>query len=307
MRARGLGFVFQSKYKDGGIVKTATTWSIRYRAGKRQITESSGSDNRRDAEKLLKLRLEEIKTKPPIGRKLKFEDLEKTLVNDYTANSRKSLKRIKEALAHLAGYFADYDVEDIDRAAIIAYRASRQAGPGTINREVAALKAAMKLADVQVPRIKMLKEPEARSGFFSRSEVEQLASELPLYFKGVLRFAYITGWRAREITTRRWDHVDFINGWVRLEPGETKNGGGREFPITPELREVLEAQRERCDAIEVKSKVPVRYVFPYDDGRGPIGQYDSIWRRACRLAGLEGKLLHDCRRSAVRNLERAGV
>jgi hypothetical protein len=40
---------------------------------------------------------------------------------------------------------------------------------------------------------------------------------------------------------------------------------------------------------------------------GKIGQYSGMWRRACKRAGLEGKLLHDCRRTAVRNLERAGV
>ncbi len=31
------------------------------------------------------------------------------------------------------------------------------------------------------------------------------------------------------------------------------------------------------------------------------------WQRACRAAGLPGRLLHDFRRTAVRNLIRAGV
>ena len=39
----------------------------------------------------------------------------------------------------------------------------------------------------------------------------------------------------------------------------------------------------------------------------PIGDWRQRWHRACRLAGLPGKHLHDCRRTAARNLIRAGV
>jgi hypothetical protein len=40
-----------------------------------------------------------------------------------------------------------------------------------------------------------------------------------------------------------------LNGWMRLEPGQSKNSEGRMFPLFPELRAVLEAQRERvCES-----------------------------------------------------------
>jgi integrase len=45
-------------------------------------------------------------------------------------------------------------------------------------------------------------------------------------------------------------------------------------------------------------------------GRGegnPILAYDDEWARARAAAGLTGALVHDFRRTAVRNLERAGV
>jgi len=33
-------------------------------------------------------------------------------------------------------------------------------------------------------------------------------------------------------------HVGFQSGWLRLEPAETKNAEGRQFPLTPALRAV---------------------------------------------------------------------
>jgi integrase len=39
----------------------------------------------------------------------------------------------------------------------------------------------------------------------------------------------------------------------------------------------------------------------------PVGRFDKVWRKACQEAGVPGRLVHDFRRSAVRNMTRAGV
>ena len=106
--------------------------------------------------------------------------------------------------------------------------------------------------------------------------------------------------------TRQSRHVNFANGWLRLDPGESKNGEGREFPFTPELRSVLQEQREVVKAIERKHSCVIPWVFVHADGRR-IKDFRGAWANACKDAGVPGRLVHDFRRTAVRNLERAGV
>ena len=95
-------------------------------------------------------------------------------------------------------------------------------------------------------------------------------------------------------------------GWLRLDPGESKNGEGREFPFTPDMRSVLEAQREIVRTIEREQACVIPWVFVQADG-SRIKDFRGAWAKACKDAGVPGRLVHDFRRTAVRNLERAGV
>ena len=78
------------------------------------------------------------------------------------------------------------------------------------------------------------------------------------------------------------------------------------FPFTPELRALLEAQRDRIRDFERTTGQIVPWVFVHPDGTR-IKNFRYAWAKACRTAGVPGRLAHDFRRTAVRNLERAGV
>jgi integrase len=129
--------------------------------------------------------------------------------------------------------------------------------------------------------------------------------QLPEEVRPIVHVLYLTGWRVNEVASRERRHLDMSAGWLRLEPGETKTGEGRMFPLIPELREVLTRQLERTRALELKTGRIVKRLF-HRNGK-PIRTFRHAWRAACRRAGLPGKLRHQFRRTAVRNLERAGV
>jgi integrase len=211
--------------------------------------------------------------------------------------------------------FAARRAQSVTAAEVRTYvdaRLAAEAAHGTVNRELAALKRAYTVGItgqriLTRPPIRLLAEDNVRQGFFEREEFEAVRALLPPHLHAVVEFMYLTGWRSKsEVLPLTWAQVDFAAGTVRLEPGSTKNRKGRTFVMTQALRACLEGARERVHAIERSQGRIIPQVFTHDDGR-PIRYFYKTWRTACRRAGLPGKIPHDFRRTAVRNLERAGV
>ena len=110
------------------------------------------------------------------------------------------------------------------------------------------------------------------------------------------RFAYHTGWRKTEILTLEWR--DIHGDVIRLRSEIAKNKDGRVLVIVGELANILaRRQAERVESCP--------YVF-HREGRR-IKHYNRAWHTARQKAGLPGKIMHDTRRTAVRNMDRAGV
>ncbi len=264
MKARGFGGVYHPTYKDKktGKLKQSSIWWIQYYIrGKRKL-ENSHSRNRSDALKLLKKRLGEIVEGKLIVlaiERIRFNDLAEMVINDYKINGRRSLIRAERSVSRLNDFFSLDRAMEItsDRiTAYVAFRQSQGAANATINRELAALRRMFRLGKragriSEVPYISLLQEDNVRKGFFEWDQVEAVVCHLPDDLKPVAEVSYITGWRVHsEILTRQWSHVDFKGGWLRLEPGETKNRKGRNFAMTKRLRVVLQRQRERTTVLE---------------------------------------------------------
>lgn len=301
-----------------GVFLRGSVWWIRYRFNGKQQFESSKSNDVRVANELLSRKRAEIKLGQCLGPdagKTTFNDLVTMIRNDYKLNGRKSSDRVDLAVKQLRSFFGFDKARNITSDRIAAYvkqRLEDEAARATIRYELAVLRRMFTLGVqsekvARAPHIPSVFVENARQGFFEAAEFEKVAQKLDEPLRAFARFLYLTGWRAGEAMSLTWSGVDFEAGVLRLEPGTTKNGEGRNFPFTPHpaLTELLNAQREYTKAIEREKKRIVTAVF-HRAGE-PIRSYAKAWNSACEAVGLKGRLVHDLRRTAVRNLERAGV
>jgi integrase len=156
-----------------------------------------------------------------------------------------------------------------------------------------------------VPKIPKLQEHNVRVGFFDEAMLEAIRARLSPPLQAVVTFACVTGWRIpSEVLPLKWRQVDRTKEEIRLDPGTTKNQAGPVFPFTNTLRTVLAVQWAEHETLAAQGTI-CPYVF-HRRGRR-IKDFRGAWTKACLTAGLPGRIPHDFRRSAVRNMERAGL
>jgi integrase len=250
----------------------------------------------------------------PSQGKLRWEAAADDVLNDYQVNGRKTHAHTKRRIdLHLTPYFRGRRMTDITTADLRAFTKQRLddgAAPAEVNRELAIIKRAYSLAIKAGrlharPHIPMLAEHNVRRGFLEPAQFAAVKGHLPDAVRPLLEFAYLTGWRlASEVMPLEWRNVDWQGRVVRLDPGTTKSGEGRSFPFTLALERLLKAQEGEYSRLKQAGRI-VPHVF-HRNGK-PIRHVRKAWENACTAAGIPGRLLHDMRRSAVRNLERDGV
>ena len=234
-------------------------------------------------------------------------------VRTYIAQRQSAAEIVKKA----------YTIKRKDGTAITVpeqRRSATGASNAEINRELTILKRMFTLA-LQAgklfhrPHVPMLEERNTRKGFFELEMLQGVLAQLPESLRPVIEFAYITGWRIpSEVLTLEWRQVDFKAGEVRLDPETTKNREGRVFPMTDDLRALLEARHAEHQRLKLKGQiVPNVFFRMVATKRGgpkeprPIRAFTKAWATACHAAGCPGRIPHDLRRTAVRNMIRRGV
>ena len=137
------------------------------------------------------------------------------------------------------------------------------------------------------PYIPLLKESNARTGFFELDQFQSVVSHLPDPIRPVVKFAYVTGWRIpREVLTLQWRQVDFGSGQIRLDPGTTKNGEGRVFLMTAALRRGARGAARRAGPAATGTRVTVPLRFS-PERRANHGVHEGVENclRQGRLSG----------------------
>jgi integrase len=282
----------------------------------------------------------------PRVEKTTFEDAVKAMREDFANSGKKSGDDVERRIRlHLRPVFGGRRLVSITATDVRSYTTKRLAdtivvrkaqlndngeiiepeqrkpvSPAQVNRELQTLKRLLSMAveDGKLaarPHIAMLRENNVRTGFFEVAQYRAVLKQLPAEIRPVIEFAYITGWRiASEVVKLEWRNLDLNAGEVRLDAGSTKNDAGRVFPMTTALHAMLKTQHVRHLALKKAGQFePWVFWRMVAKKRGgpkrplPILSFSKAWHAACVAAGCPGKIPHDFRRTAVRNLVRAGV
>ncbi len=153
----------------------------------------------------------------------------------------------------------------------------------------------------RAPHIPGLEETNVRQGFLEYEDYRKVLGELPSHLKAAFVVGYHVGVRIGELRKIRWAQVDLMAREIKLETGKTKNKKPRTLPIYGDMIAWLSMQRTEHEA-----KWP-DCPLVFHRYKKPLGSHLKGWLEAVKTAGFPGLRFHDLRRSAIRNMERAGI
>lgn len=266
-------------------------------------------------------------------KKLRYADLRAALLQNYVEKGNKSLQVMEDGTETIWGLkaldeFMDYkpavegseepEKPGLSVAQITTEKArefsKRRLAEGvandTINGSLALLRRMLFVAredgKIQtVPKIRLLKPGSPRKGFLPLDQFEKVLSNLPNNLKPLITFLYYCGVRLGEAKQIEWPQVHLDEALIRLEGDQTKNEEARTVPLPDVLVKMLKKTPKAAQQGKVFDVTNLR----------------KQWHKACVRAGLgtltkvegkadpryDGLIIHDLRRSAIKNLMKAGV
>ena len=307
----------------GHVFKQGNGWGVRWRqldpaTGKRKLMQQGGFRTRALANHWLRDKLDELQM---AGTSYRPEMTVSELIEQYRLQRpRKSQAReqsIKSHIKKIGAQFGGVRLNALDVGAIGAWRNTLPVGSawdvittfrmllnfahraGYLTRDIA------KLIDNPPPPRQVRAK---RAAFDSIEEIEAIADELPVDYRGAVLFLHATGMRPGEMIPLERRDVDFASGWIMLVRAqglreETKGKKGaipRRVPLWPDARRAIELAPQRLDS---------PYLFPAPDGQKiRLKTLEATWRRAVFAAGIEPfRELYDLRHTHISWAIRAGV
>jgi integrase len=302
-----------SSYGSGTIFKRGDIWYVSFWADGRQIQKSSGSRRRQDA---LQLRDQLLGKKArgemgdAVSARVTCGELLDDLLEYAESNIKASTAHIWKLVieANIRPFFGHLKAAALTTEKLKEFRRKRSSegrSDATSNRELSILRTALNRGRkctppkvVTIPYFPMVAETNTRQGFLTDEQYVKLRDALPDYLKPLFITAYSVGVRVGELQAIEWRQVDWNQGFITLDSEHTKNGYARAVPILDgDMRDWLAWSKKNAEGGD--------RVF-HNEG-APIKEFRGAWRKACELAGIPDLKFHDLRRTAVRNMRRAGV
>jgi integrase len=233
--------------------------------------------------------------------------------------------------------FGKHRASQVNTSDVEAYKDSRKAegaSNATINRELALLRRAFHLGREngkieRMPNFKLLAEAKPREGFLTSDRYARLSKACRERGTWLLTFFEVAAQlanRRSELLNLKVSDCDFLGNCLTFR--ETKNGETRRVPMTASVKTLLQ--------VMCTNKKADDYVFTYSDGTH-VTDLRKDWQAVCvavgegsyicrkckepwtgakcdkcgehdlHYRGYRGLLVHDLRRTGVRNMVRRGV
>jgi len=281
-------------------------WSYFYRDGIRH-QYSTGTSNRRQAETIEAKLKEEVNNQRfqivQIDPNLKLAEL----AARFIANGPVRPHHLYH-LKFLLPFFSEFPASRITKSLAEEFRRRRQAHglervtkDATVNRDLSVLRHILYWAvDEQLihanplARMKMARERRTRRQVLSVAEEQLLLGAAMGHLRGMVICALDTGMRRGEITSQRWEDIDFSRKLLFVTRSKTPEGESREIPLTDRLHELLLKDRKSEGLVVSFRGKPVRIV-------------KRTWKTALKNAQIRHVRFHDLRHTFNTRLMEAGV
>ncbi len=288
-----------SLYKRGGV-----WWAIFYKDGIRH-QESTGTPNRRKAETI------ENKLKEQVNdQRFQLVDADPHITLGELAvrfvASGSVRPHHKYHLKFLLPFFEKFPVLRITKALADEFRKARRSHnpaikDATINRDLSTLRHILYwgvdeqlLQANPLARMKMARERRTRRQILSIAEENALLETAKHHLYAMALLALDTGMRRGEITSQRWDDIDFSQKVLFVTHSKTPEGESREIPLTQRAHDYL-LQRRQADGLVIQFR-----------GR-PVRIIKRTWSTALKNAKVRHVRFHDLRHTFNTRLMEAGV
>ena len=243
-----------------------------------------------------------------------FPELVSWYLNLPIAKKKRSYNKDVERSNNLLNYFGNVQANKIKPSMVESFQYKmlttkslhgKNYKPATINRMIALMKRIYNLAireDMVLKnpcwKVAMLPEDNIRDRVLKINEFNRLIQELPDHLLPIVYVGYYTGMRLGEILGLTWKKVNMKNGFLDLEPSDTKTSEPRRIYFN----DVLWAIFQKANRVR---QIDHDFVFTYK-GK-PIRNIRKGFFNACQRAGIKNFHFHDLRHTYNTNMRKAGV
>lgn len=222
------------------------------------------------------------------------------------------LIRAQDAWKRLRPHFGHLRPADVTRVGCRSYAAMRRrrAKDGTIIKELATLRGALRWQDRNTPAvIEMPRQPAPRDRYLTRAEYRALrdAARATPHCEAFVVVAYTTAARASAVLELTWDRVDFARGLIHLGERRAENGTGAQKSVAARKGRATVPMTEGARAVLEAARAAALTDFVIEFAGKPLRSIRKTFAAAVARAELTDVTPHVLRHTAAVHMVEAGV